>query len=345
MASTNPIRLQTWVLVIGALLMGIKLLAWRITGSNTILGDALESVVNVVAGAFALYSLVLAAKPRDRDHPYGHGKVEFISAGLEGGLVIVAGVLIVWRSVQALHADHHPTELPTGIMLTALTGAANLVMGLLLIKRGRQLHSITMEASGTHLLSDTWSTVAMIVGLLAIQLTGIHWLDPVFAIVFACYIIYSGARVLPRSVAGIMDETDLDLAGQVIDVLEKSRRPSWVDVHNFRMIQYGRVLHIDCHVTLPWYFGLEQAHDEIAAMERLVNERCEREVELFIHMDPCIPTSCSICAMQDCPQRKAPQTRRVPWRLDTVLGNAKHGSPGAAEAQSFKLEDPSFRGF
>lgn len=328
MSDPNPIRLQTWVLVIGALLMGVKLLAWRITGSNTILGDALESVVNVVAGAFALYSLVLAAKPRDRDHPYGHGKVEFISAGLEGGLVIVAGLAIIWRSVQALNADHHPAELPTGIALTALTGAVNLVMGLMLIRRGRQLHSITMEASGTHLLSDTWSTVAMIAGLLAIQFTGIHWLDPAFAIGFACYIIYSGARVLRRSVAGIMDETDLGLAANVLARLEAERRDPWVDLHNFRMTKYGAVLHIDCHVTLPWYYTLEAAHAEVEQVEETVRNMAERRVELFIHSDPCLPASCSVCRLSDCPERGHPFVRSVPWTLENVHLDQKHTLAG-----------------
>lgn len=328
---SSPIRLQAWVLGIGIVLMATKLLAWRLTGSNTILGDALESVVNIVAGMFALYSLVLVAKPRDREHPYGHGKVEYISAGLEGGLVIMAGALIIWRSVQALSNAHEPEELGLGIALTAFTGAINLVMGLLLKKRGREMRSITMEASGTHLLTDAWSTAAMLIGLALIAITHIPWLDPAFAMVFAVYIMYSGAQVLRRAVAGIMDEADLDLAARVIAVLEQDRKPQWVDVHNFRMIQYGPVLHIDCHVTLPWYYGLDQAHAEIAAMEQLVNARCEQDVELFIHMDPCIPTSCSICALENCPERKAPHTRTIPWRLDSVLGNAKHGSPGAGK--------------
>src|SRR5690606_8767585 len=113
MAASPPLRLQTLVLITGAVLMGIKLMAWRVTGSNTILGDALESVVNLVAGGFALYSLTLAAKPRDPEHPYGHGKVEFISAGLEGGMVIMAGALIIWRSVQALRTEQVVSELGT----------------------------------------------------------------------------------------------------------------------------------------------------------------------------------------------------------------------------------------
>jgi cation diffusion facilitator family transporter len=324
MGPRSAIRLQAMVLVAGMGLLAIKFFAWRLTHSNTILSDALESIVNVVAGAFALYSLVLAAKPRDREHPYGHGKVEFISAGIEGGLVTMAGGLIIWRAVQALLAHQHLHSLETGIALTGAAGAANLFMGLLLRARGRQLRSITMEASGTHLLSDAWSTAAMVAGLLLIRLTGLLWLDQLFAIAFAVYIMVTGLRIFRRSVAGIMDEADLDLGATVIARLQAVRRPQWVDVHNFRMIKYGHVLHIDCHVTLPWYYSLEQAHAEISAIEHLVNEGHGSEVELFIHMDPCVPASCAICALQGCPQRRAPFAHRIEWSPDTVLGNAKH---------------------
>lgn len=320
----SNIRLQAFVLLAGFVLMAIKFMAWRITHSNTILSDALESIVNVVAGSFALYSLWLAAKPRDREHPYGHGKVEFISAGIEGGLVVLAGGLIIWRAVVALLEGQELHDLDTGILLTAGAGTLNLLMGLLLRRRGKQAHSITMEASGTHLLSDAWSTVAMVIGLLLIHFTGLLWLDQVFAMLFAAYIILTGLRIFRRSVAGIMDEADLELAATVIAKLEEHRKPQWVDVHNFRMIKYGAVLHIDCHVTLPWYYTLEQAHQEIAELEKLVMQRNEQEVELFIHMDPCIPPSCSICALSGCPERKTAFSHRIPWTLDSTLRNAKH---------------------
>ncbi|MBK7753675.1 MAG: cation transporter [Flavobacteriales bacterium] len=324
LAARSNIRLQTLVLLAGIGLMGIKFLAWRLTHSNTILSDALESIVNVVAGAFALYSLMLAAKPRDREHPYGHGKVEFISAGIEGGLVVIAGGVIIWRAVEALRAGQHLHDLDAGIALTGAAGALNLLMGLTLKRRGVKAHSITMEASGTHLLSDAWSTVAMVAGLVLIRLTGLLWLDQAFAIVFAVYIIVTGLRVFRRSVAGIMDEADLDLGGKVIAVLQENRKPGWVDIHNFRMIKYGSILHVDCHATLPWYYTLEQAHKEISAMEQLVNERMGRTVELFIHMDPCVPASCSICDLADCSQRQQRFVKEVPWSIETVLSNRKH---------------------
>jgi cation diffusion facilitator family transporter len=322
----SNVRLQALVLLAGIVLMLVKFAAWRITKSNTILSDALESIVNVVAGGFALYSLVLSAKPRDREHPYGHGKIEYISAGIEGGLVILAGGTIIWRAVQALLTDHVPQELTIGIVLTAVAGGLNFLLGLTLKRRGIRDRSLIMEASGTHLLSDAWSTVAMIAALVMIKLTQQYWLDQPFAIAFAIYIIFTGLRVFRRSVAGIMDEADLVTAASVIELLEKERRPEWIDLHNFRMIKYGEVLHIDCHVTLPWYFTLEEAHHQLEVFERLVNERSNRIVELFVHMDPCVPRSCSICAMPECPVRKQPRQGRVTWSLDTVLADKKHGT-------------------
>lgn len=326
MSERSDIRLQAVVLVTSVVLTGIKFLAWWVTHSNAVLSDALESIVNVVAGAFALYALILAAKPRDREHPYGHGKVEFISAGIEGGLIVIASVVIVVRAVLALVHGNVVHELGTGIVLTSVAGALNLLMGLALQRRGRKQRSITMQASGTHLLGDAWSTLAMLIGLVAIAFTGIQWLDGVFAIGFGIFILVQGALVVRRAVAGIMDETDMEAAASVVALLEEHRRPGWVDLHNFRVIQFGRTLHIDCHVTLPWYLTLERAHEEIASIERLVNDMGDRRVELFIHMDPCIPSSCSICSLEGCPERKTAQRERITWDLGSVLGNAKHSS-------------------
>lgn len=319
------VRLQAWVLVVGIVLMGVKFLAWGITHSNTVLSDAMESIVNVAAGSFALYSLMLAAKPRDREHPYGHGKVEFISAAIEGILVAVAGVIIIYRATAAFFNGVEFHHLGPGTALVAFAGAANLALGLVLRKRGRRMHSLTMEAGGTHLLADAWSSAALVAGLLVIQATGLNWLDSVFAIGFAAFIIHQGVQVVRRSIGGIMDETDMVVASDLVGIIEQNRRTAWIDMHNFRVIAYGSTLHIDCHVTLPYYYSLEKAHREISVLDKLVNHHSGREVEFFIHMDPCIPASCPICQVVDCPVRQAPFVKRVPWTLGTVLQNVKHG--------------------
>lgn len=320
------VRLQAGVLLAGILLMLVKFVAWHLTRSNAVLSDALESIVNVAAGGFALYSLMLAAKPRDREHPYGHGKVEFISAALEGSLVALAGGLIIYRAIEAWLTGVEIHALGIGALLIAGSGAANLALGLVLRKRGRRAHSLTMEAGGVHLLSDAWSSAALVLGLVVIQLTGLLWLDSLFAIGFAIFIIWQGIRMVRRSVGGIMDETDMAVADELVRIIDTNRRPEWIDIHNFRVIKFGSTLHIDCHVTLPWYFTLERAHDEISELDALVNRNSGREVEFFIHMDPCIPTSCPICRIMDCPVREAPFVKRIPWTLATVLANTKHSA-------------------
>ncbi|MGB6046982.1 MAG: cation diffusion facilitator family transporter [Flavobacteriales bacterium] len=320
------VRLQAGVLLAGVLLMLVKFVAWHLTQSNAVLSDALESIVNVAAGGIALYSLMLAAKPRDREHPYGHGKVEFISAALEGSLVALAGGLIIYRAIEAWLTGVEIHALGIGALLIAGSGAANLALGLVLRKRGRRAHSLTMEAGGVHLLSDAWSSAALVLGLVVIQLTGLLWLDSLFAIGFAIFIIWQGIRMVRRSVGGIMDETDMAVADELVRIIDTNRRPEWIDIHNFRVIKFGSTLHIDCHVTLPWYFTLERAHDEISELDALVNRNSGREVEFFIHMDPCIPSSCPVCQIMDCPVREAPFVKRIPWTLATVLANTKHSA-------------------
>lgn len=318
------IRTQAWVLAAGFVLMAVKFLGWRITHSNAVLSDAMESIVNVTAGAFALYSLMLAAKPRDKDHPYGHGKVEFISAALEGGMVAMAGLLIIYRAVEALFTGIQVHRIGLGAALIAATGAANLLMGLVLRRHGKKSHSLTMVAGGMHLLSDAWTTAALVAGLVAIHFTGLQWLDSVLAIGFALFITWQGLRMVRRSIGGIMDETDMAVAGDLVAIIEAHRKTAWIDMHNFRVIKYGSTLHIDCHVTLPWYFTVEAGHAEISQLADLVKIASGREVEFFIHMDPCVPVSCSVCQLTECPVRRSPFVQRVPWSLGTVLANQRH---------------------
>ena len=151
-------------------------------------------------------------------------------------------------------------------------------------------------------------------------------MDSLFAIAFAAFIIWQGVRMVRRSVGGIMDETDMAVASDLVGIIEKNRHPEWIDMHNFRVITFGSALHIDCHVTLPYYYSLEKAHAEISVLDELVNRNSGREVEFFIHMDPCIPSSCPVCQVMDCPVRQTPFVKRVPWTLETVLANEKHGA-------------------
>jgi len=305
--------------------MAVKFIAWWLTNSNAVLSDASESIINITAGVFAFYSLGLAAKPRDSNHPYGHGKIEFLSAGFEGGLIFLAGIGIVIKAGYNIVYPQSIQHLDIGVYLTVFSGAVNYVMGRLLERRGRLASSMTLIASGKHLKSDAWSSLGLVIGLLIVTFTQIPVLDSVVAAIFGLVILFTGFQLMRKSVAGIMDEADYHLIEQMVQVLDEHRRPTWIDVHNFRVIKYGATLHIDCHITVPWYFSTRDSHGEVKAFENLVVEKNELPVELFVHVDPCEPpVSCSICQKMDCEVRAAPFSHHITWKLDNIMADKKH---------------------
>ena len=312
------------VVATGVLLMLIKFYAWYITKSNAILTDALESIINVVAGFFALFSVHYASKPKDLDHPYGHGKIEFFSAGIEGGLIFIAGISMV---VKAGYGFFHKTELEKidwGLWLSVITAAVNFVMGRVLINHGRKSNSPTLIADGKHLISDTISTAGLIVGLLVIFLTGKFWIDNLLTVFLGSWIIFTGFKLVRESVGNLLDETDMEVVDNIIRVVSENRSEKWIDMHNLRVLKHGAHLHIDCHITLPFYYSLEEAHEEVTKIENLIKKETENEVELFIHADPCVPNSCAICSIKDCTVRKHPFVSKKEWKSDNVLPDKKH---------------------
>lgn len=318
------IKYQIIIVATGLLLLVIKFFAYYLTASNSILTDALESIINVLAGGFALYSLVVAAIPRDHNHPYGHGKIEFLSATIEGSLIFATGVVMIIKATYNFFYPISITALDTGIWLTAVAGAINYLLGHWSERLGRKRHSITMTASGKHLKSDAYSTVGLVAGLLLIIWTGQQWLDNVLAIIFGGIIIVTGYRILRKSIAGIMDEADYELLRKIIGFIGDHRKDDWIDLHNFRIIKFGSVLHIDCHMTLPWYYSVQKGHDIIDRIEQLVRQRFGAQAEMFIHIDPCNASSCLLCAMKDCDKRQQDFAHKVEWRMKNVLKNQQH---------------------
>lgn len=322
----SKIRIQFLVLSIGILLMLGKFIAYLITHSNAILTDALESIINVVAGCFGLYSLLLASKPKDEDHPYGHGKIEFISASIEGILIILAGIAIIGKSTFNLYYPSAIHKIDVGIWIIGISGVINFIIGQIAEIKGKKSDSITLIASGKHLKSDAYTTVGILIGLVLIYFTKIIRIDNIVAIACGIWIIYSGYKILKESVGGIMDEADFTLLEKITANLEKYRKPNWIDIHNLRTIKYGDKLHIDCHVTLPFYFSVKEGHNEIDEMEQLIDQVFEKKVEIFIHVDPCNPDfSCSVCLQSACNERKIPFDKKIIWNLENTMQNSKHG--------------------
>lgn len=318
------IRLQVSVVLVGVLLLIAKFVAFFLTNSNAILTDALESIINVVAGAFSLYSLVLSAQPKDLNHPYGHGKIEFVAATLEGSLIVVAGGAIIIKSVYNLFEPQIISQLDIGIILIAAGGIINYVVGAVTERRGNHNNSLVLIAGGKHLKTDAYSTAGILIGLLLIYLTGLVWLDSVVAIIFGLMIGFTGYKILRSAIAGIMDEADYELLKRIVQVLNENRRENWIDIHNLRVIKYGATLHIDCHLTVPWYLNVQEAHDEVEAVGKLIRDKIDPSIELFIHTDPCIAPSCQICTKDDCQVRQHPFKEKVEWDFDKVIADRKH---------------------
>lgn len=320
------ISIQKWVLAVAILLFFIKLAAYFMTNSVAILTDALEGTVNVAAGLIGLYSLYVSAKPRDIDHPYGHGKAEFLSAGVEGTLIAVAGVIIMVESVRALLYPSELKQLDNGIYMIAFTAIVNYTVGYISINKGKKNNSLALVASGKHLQSDTYSTIGIIIGLILIYITGLAWLDSVVAILFALFIVYTGYKIVRSSIAGIMDEADEEILSKMVELLNTKRRENWIDLHNLRVIKYGGQLHVDAHLTMPWYLNLHEAHKEIDALGEIIRKEFGDSLEMFIHSDGCLYYQCNICAKENCPVRHFDFDYKVDWTMNNVLSNQKHRS-------------------
>ncbi|KIC64955.1 cation diffusion facilitator family transporter [Chryseobacterium taiwanense] len=320
----DKLAFQKLIAAFGVILFIGKIIAWKLTNSDAVFSDAMESIVNVVSAFMGLYSLHLAAKPKDEDHPYGHGKVEFVTSGIEGALIAIAGVMIIYEGVHSLLVGKVLNKLDLGIWIIAGTAIINYLLGYISIKKGKAENSLVLISSGRHLQSDTITTLGVIISLIIVYFTKIYWIDSVVALVFGAYIIFVGYKIVRKSLSGIMDEQDPDLLNQIIALLEENRRTEWIDVHNMKIQQFGASLHIDAHITLPWYYSLREAHSEMEKVIILLAKNTKRSVEFNFHMDDCRPVSCPVCQIMNCPAREKDFVKRVQWTPENVTRVEKH---------------------
>jgi cation diffusion facilitator family transporter len=318
------IRIQRWVTTLSVVLLTVKLVAYYLTYSVAILTDALESIVNVVAGFVGLYSLILSAKPRDADHPYGHGKIEFLSSALEGSMIAIAAVLIFYKSITNLITPQPIHQVDWGILLISITAGVNYFVGARCVRIGKSNKSVALIASGKHLQSDTYSTLGILVGLVLIYFTNMVWLDSAVAMLVSAVILYTSYKIIRPSIAGIMDETDQGLLTKMVELLNKNRRENWIDLHNLRIIKYGSILHLDCHLTVPWYLNVHEAHNEIDILATLVRTEFGESLELFVHSDGCLDFSCRICDKHHCAVRQHTLEKKIRWTVKNISINKKH---------------------
>lgn len=322
-AQAGRVRAIVVSLVAGTAILLLKALAWRLTGSAALQSDALESVVNVVAAAFGLGAIIFAGQPADRDHPYGHGKMEFFAAAFEGGLISLASVLIAVSALRALVQGDRPHDLGLGLAVNVGAGALNGLLGWYLLRRGRALGSKALEADGHHVLSDFVTTGGILAGLLVVAATGLWWLDPVIALLVGAWLGRTGFKLVRASAAALLDEEDAETIARLVTALDALIRPGVkghgvITVHGLRAMRAGRVTHVDVHMVVPEYRPVSEAHDGAERFEKALIAAAELEGEVHAHLDPCRRKYCARCTDEACPIRAEPYTGIPPVTAETA---------------------------
>ena len=315
------IRLRAGILslAVATILLAAKYQAYLLTGSTAILSDALESIVNVVAAVFALGGLLFAGRPADRNHPYGHGKIEFFSAAFEGGLIAFAAVVILYQVVRGLVEGVLVRRLESGVAIVLAAGLVNLVLGLYLVRTGRTHQSLTLVADGRHVLSDFYTSAGIVVGLLLVRVTGLPWLDPLVAAVVALNLMWTGFRLVRVAAGGLLDEEDTALLDRLLDVLRRHVGQGVIRVHHLRAIRAGRFHHVDAHLVVPEFWSVDRAHELAENLAADVIAELGVEGELAFHTDPCHRAYCAMCDLDACPVRREPFGGRPLLTLDEAV--------------------------
>ncbi len=306
-------------LVVATLILAAKYQAYRMTGSTAVLSDALESIVNVLAAVFAVGGLLFAGRPADRNHPYGHGKIEFFSAAFEGGLIAFASILIVYEAVRSLVAGPDVRQIGLGLLIVLGSALVNLALGLYLVRTGRRYVSLTLIADGQHVLADVWTSAGVIVGLGLVHLTGRAWLDPLVALLVALWLMATGFRLVRHAAGGLLDEEDPVLLKQVLGALQKYVGGGVIRVHHLRAIRSGRFQHVEAHLVVPEFWSVDRAHDLSEDVATRVMRDLGAEGEMVFHTDPCHRIYCAMCDLEDCPIRREPFLRQTPLTLEEAV--------------------------
>ena len=285
--------------VVGVTLLVIKFVAYFRTGSAAIFSDAMESIVNVLASGFAVYSIHYAHRPADREHPYGHGKIEFMSAGFEGGMIFVAALVIVYHAIEAILLKPELEDMTLGLLLMGLAMLINGVTGVFLIRSGRRHGSLTLEADGKHLFADAVTSAATIVALLAVRATGWTIIDPIVALLIAAYITYMAIGLMRSGAAGLLDQQDLDDEALLIKILDghltpNGKEPQICSYHKLRHRHTGRYHWVDFHIVVPPALTIDQGHAIASAIEYEI-EQALGEGNATAHVEPCVDPACATC--------------------------------------------------
>lgn len=305
-------------LVIGLLLLCMKFYAYHITNSKAIFSDALESIVNVVAGFITIIVLFISAMPADDDHPYGHGKIESMAATFEGGAILFAGILIIIEGIQTLFHGAEVKELDFGLILIAVAGFINGLLGYILTLKGRKHHSEALRSSGAHLMTDAFTSVGVLVGLFLVKFTGYSFIDPLVAMIFGGMLVFAGGKILYASGNTLLDAHDEETIGMLNSLFEKNYREGIIHIHFTRVIRGGTFHHVDCHMVVPEFWTINTAHDFSNEFEKIIMDQYPVTGELNIHLDPCRKVYCENCELKNCPIRVKDFKVRHPFKIEEL---------------------------
>lgn len=269
----------------GIATIALKMLAWRLTGSTGLLSDALESIVNLAAALIALVVVRWATLPPDEQHMYGHEKAEYFSAGVEGGLIMVAAALIGWVAIRRLLHPIPLEDVGVGLAVSAGASVVNLLVGVTLVRAGRKHRSITVEADGRHLLTDVWTSVGVIAGIAVVALTDWEWLDPLIALAVAANIVFTGITLVRRASGGLMDHALSFLEQSALDAALQPYRGEGVAFHAIRNRQAGRRSFVSMHVLVPGRWTVQQGHELLERVEADVRAALPHTT-VFTHIEP-----------------------------------------------------------
>jgi cation diffusion facilitator family transporter len=313
-------------LAVGLALMGMKFVAFYLTDSAAILSDALESIINVVAAAFALGSIIFAARRPDPSHPYGHGKIEYFSAGFEGALIILAALGIFYEAWPRLFHPQPIPRLTSGLFLILGAAVVNLILGLALVTVGQRTKSVVLVADGKHVLTDVYTTVGVVLGLVGVLFTGWNWLDGAVAFLVGFNILITGARLVHQSSAALLDTSDPELLQEICEVITRHRREMWIDVHQLRARRSGAWVFIDFHLILPRDLSLEASHDEVKKLEQILRDYFGGQADILIHADPCTTPECPICGHDPCDGRQGEHRLKRLWIREVLTCSDPHAN-------------------
>lgn len=273
-------------LAVGVLMLGLKITAYFVTGSSAILSDAAESVVHVIAVGFAAFSLQLSFKPADKNHPYGHAKISFFSAGFEGALIGVAALGTIGVSIQHWVSGDPLRNVNWGVAITFLAAVINGALGTYLVRFGRHRDSLIIEANGRHVLTDCWTSGGVLLGIGLTTATGWMGWDSIFGILVACSIIRSSVPLVRQSVQGLLDEADPSTREEIEALLDEATASHGIRYHELRHRRNGDGHWIDVHLLFPEHTTVGEAHRRATEIERLLGERIKPFAEVQTHLEP-----------------------------------------------------------